>query len=135
MSLRRHPLSHTFFRAISEQFSFVIIRDGRLVVGDEIINVNGRRLRGISLQEARQILQKAPKDVDIVIARCSSVADWALISPSPVPVARPSTPSPPRHHKRSFSAYKNHNSVTSFNSDQLRLIIIHFYLLFNNNYN
>jgi len=88
-------------------------RDGRLVVGDEIINVNGRRLRGISLQEARQILQKAPKDVDIVIARCSSVADWALISPSPVPVARPSTPSPPRHHKRSFSAYKNHNSPHS----------------------
>ena len=31
-------------------------RDGRLRVGDEIVNVNGRRLRGISMSSAKEIL-------------------------------------------------------------------------------
>ncbi|CAL4109491.1 unnamed protein product [Meganyctiphanes norvegica] len=44
-------------------------RDGRFRVGDEIINVNGRRLRGCTLEEARNILRETPRDVDIVIAR------------------------------------------------------------------
>lgn len=44
-------------------------RDGRFRVGDEIINVNGRRLRGVTLEEARHILRSTPKEVDIVIAR------------------------------------------------------------------
>ncbi|CAL4125012.1 unnamed protein product [Meganyctiphanes norvegica] len=44
-------------------------RDGRFNVGDEIINVNGRRLRGVTLEEARNILRTTPKEVDIVIAR------------------------------------------------------------------
>nr|XP_045600657.1 uncharacterized protein LOC123759591 [Procambarus clarkii]XP_045600659.1 uncharacterized protein LOC123759591 [Procambarus clarkii]XP_045600660.1 uncharacterized protein LOC123759591 [Procambarus clarkii] len=44
-------------------------RDGRFRVGDEIINVNGRRLRGVTLDEARHILRSTPKEVDIVIAR------------------------------------------------------------------
>lgn len=38
-------------------------------MGDEIINVNGRRLRGVTLDEARHILRSTPKEVDIVIAR------------------------------------------------------------------
>ena len=32
-------------------------RDGRLKVGDEIVNVNGRRLRGISMEDAKDILK------------------------------------------------------------------------------
>ncbi|KAG0712163.1 PDZ domain-containing protein 2 [Chionoecetes opilio] len=44
-------------------------RDGRFRVGDEIINVNGRRLRGVTLDEARHVLRSTPKEVDIVIAR------------------------------------------------------------------
>nr|XP_045587120.1 uncharacterized protein LOC123749052 [Procambarus clarkii] len=44
-------------------------RDGRLHVGDEIINVNGRRLRGASLEEARHILRHTPSEVDVVVAR------------------------------------------------------------------
>ncbi|XP_071525100.1 uncharacterized protein [Panulirus ornatus] len=44
-------------------------RDGRLRVGDEIINVNGRRLRGVTLEEARRILRHTPSQVDIVVAR------------------------------------------------------------------
>lgn len=72
-------------------------RDGRLQVGDEIINVNGCRLRGVGLQEARDILQNAPKDVDIVIARLPPVdTEESPASPSPVPTPRISSPSPPR---------------------------------------
>lgn len=44
-------------------------RDGRLRVGDEIINVNGRRLRGVTLEEARRILRHTPAEVDVVVAR------------------------------------------------------------------
>ncbi|XP_042224742.1 uncharacterized protein LOC121868324 isoform X2 [Homarus americanus] len=44
-------------------------RDGRLRVGDEIINVNGRRLRGVTLEEARHILRHTPSEVDVVVAR------------------------------------------------------------------
>lgn len=44
-------------------------RDGRFDIGDEIINVNGRRLRGVTLEEARNVLRTTPKEVDIVIAR------------------------------------------------------------------
>ncbi|XP_018027550.1 uncharacterized protein LOC108682820 [Hyalella azteca] len=44
-------------------------RDGRLRVGDEIINVAGQRLRGVSLDDARTILRTTCRQVDIVVAR------------------------------------------------------------------
>lgn len=44
-------------------------RDGRFHVGDEIINVGGQRLRGVSLDEARRILRHTSSQVDIVVAR------------------------------------------------------------------
>ena len=44
-------------------------RDGRLKVGDEIINVNGKRLRGVTLDDARAVLRNTPTEVNIVIAR------------------------------------------------------------------
>ena len=44
-------------------------RDGRLKVGDEIINVCGRRLRGLTVEEAIQTLKQSSKDLDIVISR------------------------------------------------------------------
>lgn len=44
-------------------------RDGSLRVGDEIVNVNGRRLRGLSMAAAREILRSGPIEVDIVVAR------------------------------------------------------------------
>lgn len=84
-------------------------RDGRLQIGDEIINVNGCRLRGVGLQEARDILQNAPKDVDIVIARCNletrSITESCppgsdgSPSPTPTPIPRVSSPSPPRYYE------------------------------------
>ncbi|XP_063225167.1 uncharacterized protein LOC134532567 [Bacillus rossius redtenbacheri] len=50
-------------------------RDGRLKVGDEIVNVNGRLLRGIAtLADAQAVLDRcmqaaASREVDIVVAR------------------------------------------------------------------
>jgi hypothetical protein len=47
----------------------LIDRDGRFLIGDEIINVNGASLRGISMEEARHILGTCGPDIDIIIAR------------------------------------------------------------------
>ena len=55
-------------RRLSDNKLFVF-RDGRFRIGDELINVNGTRLRGVSLEQARACLSQAPNEVDIVIAR------------------------------------------------------------------
>ena len=47
----------------------IFFRDGRLKVGDEIINVCGKRLRGLSIDEAIQTLKQPSRDLDIVISR------------------------------------------------------------------
>lgn len=52
-------------------------RDGALCVGDEIINVNGRRLRGLTMAGARDALGSGPREVDIVIARPKEQKDSA----------------------------------------------------------
>ena len=44
-------------------------RDGRFKVGDEIVNVNGRRLRGCALESVLDVLQDPSPELDIVIAR------------------------------------------------------------------
>uniref|UniRef100_T1IJX6 PDZ domain-containing protein n=1 Tax=Strigamia maritima TaxID=126957 RepID=T1IJX6_STRMM len=46
-------------------------RDGRLSEGDELINVNGINLRGMSLKEARNTLCSTPKHVNLLVARKS----------------------------------------------------------------
>ncbi|XP_037078698.1 LOW QUALITY PROTEIN: inaD-like protein [Pollicipes pollicipes] len=46
-----------------------IARDGRFKVGDEIVNVNGRRLRGCALETVLDILRDPSPELDIVIAR------------------------------------------------------------------
>ena len=51
-------------------------RDGRFHVGDELVKVNGQRLRGMTLQEARTTLKNCPREVDIVIAcKCRDTED------------------------------------------------------------
>ena len=41
-----------------------------MLVGDEIVNVNGRRLRGLPMTEAKDVLRGCSnRDVDIVVAR------------------------------------------------------------------
>jgi len=44
-------------------------RDGKLRVGDEIVNVDGKRLRGLDAEAARHLLRSSPRQTDIVIAR------------------------------------------------------------------
>lgn len=45
-------------------------RDGRFRLGDEIVNVNGKSLRGLSMDEARALLRSsAANDVDVILAR------------------------------------------------------------------
>ncbi|XP_020300317.1 uncharacterized protein LOC109863982 isoform X2 [Pseudomyrmex gracilis] len=46
-------------------------KEGTLRIGDEILIVNGRRLRGLSMTEARKILGNGsgPGDIDIVVLR------------------------------------------------------------------
>ncbi|KAJ1526301.1 hypothetical protein ONE63_009452 [Megalurothrips usitatus] len=46
--------------------------DGRLRVGDELIKVGGRRMRGLTLQEARSALRASPQHVELVVARAST---------------------------------------------------------------
>jgi len=47
----------------------LIDRDGRFLIGDEIINVNGSSLRGITMEEARHILGSCGPEIDIIVAR------------------------------------------------------------------
>ena len=49
-------------------------RDGRFKVNDEIINVNGSSLRGLSMEQARNILKNTGHNVDIIIARSPDAA-------------------------------------------------------------
>ena len=48
-------------------------RDGRFRIGDEIVNVNGKSLRGMSIEDARYLLKSScsslSNDVDIILAR------------------------------------------------------------------
>ena len=52
-------------KPIITQFSF-LHRDDRLKVGDEIINVCGKRLRGLCIDEAIKTLKQPSRDLDIV---------------------------------------------------------------------
>ncbi|CAH2102444.1 unnamed protein product [Euphydryas editha] len=44
-------------------------REGTLRVGDELLNVNGRRLRDLTMSEAKEALRSGTSEIDIVICR------------------------------------------------------------------
>ena len=44
-------------------------RDSRFRIGDELVNVNGMSLRGITMQEVQRILSTTGPQVDFIIAR------------------------------------------------------------------
>ena len=48
----------------------LIDKDGRFKVGDELVNVNGNSLRGLGMEEARNVLKNISGMVDIIVARC-----------------------------------------------------------------
>lgn len=54
-------------------------KEGTLRIGDEILIVNGKRLRGLSMAEAKRILgnDSGPGDIDIVVSRYSGVDQQA----------------------------------------------------------
>ncbi|XP_047117365.1 uncharacterized protein LOC124798137 isoform X1 [Schistocerca piceifrons] len=54
-------------------------REGSLRIGDEIVNVNGRRLRGLSMSGARDALRTGPRHVDLVVVARDPEAALALV--------------------------------------------------------
>ena len=61
-------------------------RDGRFLIGDEIINVNGASLRGVTMEEARHILGTCGPEIDIIVARELQAAPASRL-PSAAPAA------------------------------------------------
>jgi hypothetical protein len=53
----------------------LVDKEGTLKIGDKILIVNGKRLRGLDMAEARRILgnSSGPGDVNIIITRCSDI--------------------------------------------------------------
>ncbi|KAK3909227.1 PDZ domain-containing protein 2 [Frankliniella fusca] len=79
---RREPGPASYIVSGIETGSAAYI-DGRLRVGDELIKVSGRRMRGLTLQEARSALRSSPPQVEVVIARVPA-ATPAERAPTPV---------------------------------------------------
>lgn len=48
---------------------YYIFRDGRLLVGDEILEVNGSFMQDLILNEARKLLQSIPTVVEVLVSR------------------------------------------------------------------
>ena len=64
-------------------------RDGRLLVGDEVVNINGKRIRGLPMSEARSIFINSCQrsmsgeiGIDMVIARYPSNKDQNKLFPA-----------------------------------------------------
>ncbi|XP_014249907.1 uncharacterized protein LOC106666894 [Cimex lectularius] len=54
----------------------VIDSDGRIKVGDEIIKVNGTRLRGLTIQGVRKLMQTNSSNIEVVIARWNNAFEY-----------------------------------------------------------
>ena len=61
-------------RCLASRSDNGVFRDGVLTVGDEIVNINGKRLRGLALDTARQILSQCSRTAEAVVARTEVVA-------------------------------------------------------------
>merc|ERR1719220_705473 len=70
ISKKRHPQKGTTGYIIAHvEPNGLAERDGRFKIGDEIINVNGKSLRGLTMEEAKSLLKTCGPDVDIILAR------------------------------------------------------------------
>jgi len=79
ISKKRNPQKGTSGYIIAHiEPAGLIERDGRFKIGDEIVNVNGKSLRGISMEEATYILRSSccsiSPDIDIILARDTTVS-------------------------------------------------------------
>uniref|UniRef100_A0A674F473 Multiple PDZ domain crumbs cell polarity complex component n=1 Tax=Salmo trutta TaxID=8032 RepID=A0A674F473_SALTR len=54
-------------------------KDGRVVVGDELLEINGQILYGRSHQNASSIIKSAPSKVKIIFIRCEDTKDGVVI--------------------------------------------------------
>ena len=83
-------------------------RDGRFLIGDEIINVNGSSLRGISMEQARNILGSCGPEIDIIIARDQTS--------NPVPPPPPVTNGGERRKRRKLPSIERPQSAPIYNN-------------------
>ena len=68
----------------------LIDKDGRFKVGDELVNVNGNSLRGLGMEEARNVLKNITGMVDIIVARTATATGETVaqtIGPKPLQAA------------------------------------------------
>lgn len=88
------------------------------MIGDEIVNVDGRRLRGMTLSEARTSLRNTPREVEIVVARDRvpvstpvkqepEVKEQVSEPPTEEPPCTPPPAAPPVTGMRKFSARRS----------------------------
>lgn len=111
-------------------------KEGTLKIGDEILIVNGKRLRGLDMSEARCVLGSGntPGDVDIVISRYINIeqpkklkessVDYENISIDNNKIIIDSIDSPKSHFKKNHSRHyrdRKNESARSINSDKCRL--------------
>lgn len=95
----------------------MVSRDGRLVEGDEIVNVNGRRLRGLEMSEAQIILKSCSQSlatentVDLVIARPVGITG---------PSSSSSRPHRPSEQPLSLLAQHDEQDLINLSSTPLR---------------
>ena len=62
-------------KKIGKHLKVNCFRDGRFQQGDELVNVAGSSLRGVSMEEARRLLRSCHGDVDIILARAAPVSN------------------------------------------------------------
>merc|ERR550525_1542247 len=73
MSPRVHldSLNCAGYRVVHITSSGTAARDGRLALGDELVNISGKRLRGLPKEKAASIIAEAGRNADCVVARTS----------------------------------------------------------------
>lgn len=70
ISKKRNPSKGTTGYVIAHiEPEGLVNKDGRFQLADEIVNVNGASLRGLTMEEARNLLRSCQGEVDIIIAR------------------------------------------------------------------
>lgn len=106
-------------------------RDGTLRVGDEILNINGRRLLGLDLNDAKECLSTTLLSVDLLISRISesnnkpveeSPVDYENVSLARYPIKRLDDISSPLSRRQHYFQ-KNSTSHSSYNKVLRRAVV------------
>ncbi|XP_065221912.1 tyrosine-protein phosphatase non-receptor type 13-like [Planococcus citri] len=96
---KKDPLVRTSSYVISFiEPGSIIDRDGRFKIGDEIIKINGTRLKGFSVEDARNLIKNSPQEIEIVISRDPPHNISSPVSTQPYP-HHDHEPAKPRSHE------------------------------------